>query len=79
MLAVPQRLVQADFNPGAEAEIGYAYDDSLYINWGRSDSEKTGFWAASADGAYLLRGYAVPAVYVFGAQCAFWVSATNAA
>lgn len=45
MLAVPQRLVQADFNPGAKAEIGYA----------------------------------VPAVYVFGAQCAFWVSATNAA
>ena len=39
--------------------------------------EYNGFTAASADGKTLLGGEAANAVNYFGANCAFWVSATN--
>jgi hypothetical protein len=72
---------EADFNPGiADVELGYyANDDSPYIRWYDQYPYYTGWWAASADGQYLLHGDAVNAVNVFGSQCAFWVEATNAA
>lgn len=71
---------EADFNPGQEVELGYyAYDNGPYIRWYDQYPYYTGWWAASADGKYVLHGDAVNAVYMFGAQCAFWVDGTNAA
>jgi hypothetical protein len=69
---------EANFNPGTEAEIGYdTYNNNPYIGWENAGNYYTGFQAASGDGATLLEGEAVSGVLVYGAQCVFWVSATN--
>ena len=64
----------ANFNPGMETEVGEdVRDDKPTIGWGHAGSEYTGFWAASADGAYMIHGNAVNAILVFGSHCAFWL------
>lgn len=69
---------EANFNPGTEVEIGYeTYNNNPYIGWEGNGGYNTGFQAASGDGATLLEGDAVSGVLVYGAQCVFWVSATN--
>jgi hypothetical protein len=69
---------EANFNPGTELEIGYeTYNNNPYIGWENAGNYYTGFQAASGDGATLLEGEAVSGVLVYGAQCVFWVSATN--
>ncbi len=70
---------EANFNPGTELEIGLdTYNNNPYIGWEGNGGYYTGFEAASGDGATLLEGEAVSGVLVYGAQCVFWVSATNA-
>jgi len=70
---------EANFNPGTELEIGLdTYNNNPFIGWEGSGGYYTGFQAASGDGATLLEGEAVSGVLVYGAQCVFWVSATNA-
>lgn len=69
---------EANFNPNTEVEIGYeTYNNNPYIGWENAGNYYTGFQAASGDGATLLEGEAVSGVLVYGAQCVFWVSATN--
>lgn len=69
---------EANFNPGEEIEIGLdTYNNNPYVGWEDAGDAYTGFHAASADGATLLEGDAVSGVLVYGAQCVFWVSATN--
>jgi hypothetical protein len=69
---------EANFNPGTEVEIGYeAQNNNPSVAWEGNGGYYTGFQAASGDGATLLEGESVNAVLVYGAQCAFWISAMN--
>ena len=71
---------EANFNPGQEVEVNSSVtDNSPYIGWYGYYDSPGGFVAASPDGSYLLRGAGVNAVNVFGAQCAWWAWAVNAA
>jgi hypothetical protein len=66
-----------EFDPGDEAEVGSSVNNTTPEVGDYGYYDYTGFSAESADGATLIRGNASNAVHVFGAQCAFWLSATK--
>jgi hypothetical protein len=71
---------EGNFNPGLEAELSdEAQGSNTYIEWSSNQGQYSEFRAASADGATILAGESVNAVYYAGSPCAFWVTATNAA
>jgi hypothetical protein len=71
---------EGDFNPGLEAELSdEAQGSNTYVEWSATFGQYTEFRAASADGATILEGESVNAVFYAGSPCAFWVSATNVA
>jgi hypothetical protein len=71
---------EGNFNPGIEAELSdEAQGASTYVEWSSNFGQYSGFRAASADGATILEGESVNAVFYAGSPCAFWVSATNVA
>ena len=79
MSSYEDAYIEADFEPGEEAEIGYAVSGSTPEN--NDDfyggSYYNGFTAASGDGKTLLSGQTTSAVNYFGAPCAFWLHGTN--
>jgi hypothetical protein len=78
MYSYEDSYYESDFNPGTEAELSYpANDNSPYIEWDSNYGYYTEFRAASGDGATLLHGEIVNAVFIGGAQCAWWGNAVN--
>jgi hypothetical protein len=67
-----------EFNPGVEQQIDYGVD-TTGTEWAAYSSRYNSFSAASPNGSVLLDGVANSGVHVFGADCAFEVSATNGA
>jgi hypothetical protein len=79
MAGYEDQYVEADFEPGEEAELGYeiasdgpSTDEDGYGNY------YTGFTAWSPDGSVRLTGNDVNAVNYFGSNCAFFAEFTNA-
>jgi hypothetical protein len=78
MSAYYDAYMNADFNPGTEAQIAYPItgttpESSYDFNPGQYNS----FAALSADGKTILSGESNNAVHYFGAACAFWDRLTN--
>ena len=69
---------EGEFNPGVEQQIDYGVS-TTGKEWAAYSASYNSFAAASPDGSVLLDGVANSGVRVFGADCAFEVSATNGA
>jgi hypothetical protein len=68
---------EADFDPGTEARINYAVENTGPETNADYGSYYPSFAVASPDGKLILSGELNSAVNYFGAQCAFWGHTLN--
>ncbi len=69
---------EGEFNPGIEQQIDYGVSGTGK-EWAAYSSRYNSFAVANPEGSVLLDGVANSGIRVFGADCAFQVSATNGA